>query len=186
MTAHPQKSILKTYFFLTYLVALWLVSDSIPIGSIYQEGWLPFGFMLITFLLYGIYYLLPAIAITALTGFISHRFKPSSSMALNVAAILTGAATTLLLYANAKIFSLYGMFFNGFILNLVITPGGIESLGGSSASDVGFALIALGFVSLQALILWFLSKKPSNSTLIQVFTYYCPGSNDSCAYGICI
>ena len=165
MTAHPQKSILKTYFFLTYLVALWLVSDSIPINSIYQEGWLPFGFMLVTFLLYGIYYLLPAIAITALVSFISRRFKPDSSTAINVTAILTGAATTLLLYANAKIFSLYGMFFNGFILNLVITPGGIESLGGSGASDVGFALIALGFISLQALILWlahrFYLKKPA-------------------------
>ena len=57
------------------------------------------------------------------------------------------------------------MFFNGFILNLVITPGGIESLGGSGASDVGFALIALGFISLQALILWlahrFYLKKPA-------------------------
>lgn len=158
MTASLHKNILKAYFFLTYLIVLWLVSDSIPISSIYQEGWLPFGFMLIAFLLYGIYYLLPAIAITALISFISHRLKPNSSIAIYIAAILTGAITTLLLYANAKIFSLYGMFFNGFILNLVITPGGIESLGGSSASDVGFALIALGFISLQALILWLMHR----------------------------
>jgi len=165
MTAPLQNNILKTYFFLTYLVALWLVSDSIPINSIYQEGWLPFGFMLIVFLLYGIYYLLPAIAITTLISFISRRFKPGNSMATYIAATLTGAVTTLLLYANAKIFSLYGMFFNGFILNLVMTPGGIESLGGSSASDIGFALIALGFISLQVTILWvvhrFYLKKPA-------------------------
>jgi membrane-anchored protein YejM (alkaline phosphatase superfamily) len=164
MTASLQKNILKAYFLTTYLVALWLTSDSLPIASIYQDGWLPFGFMLITFLLYGLYYLLPAIGITALIGFISQRMNVNSSRPAYIAAIATGGITTLLLYANAKLFSLYGMFFNGFILNLVMTPGGIDSLGGSSASDVGFALIALGFLSIQAFILWlahrFYIKKP--------------------------
>lgn len=164
MPVSLQKNVLKTYFFLTYLISLWLVSDSIPISSIYHEGWLPFGFMLITFLLYGIYYLLPALAVTSLVNYISHRFKPDNIVPVYITAVLTGGITTLLLYANAKIFSLYGMFFNGFILNLIITPGGIESLGGSSASDVGFTLIALGFIGLQSLILWlthrFYLKKP--------------------------
>ncbi|MGZ8982914.1 MAG: sulfatase-like hydrolase/transferase [Methylotenera sp.] len=154
MTASKQKHILKAYFFITYLLILWLVSDSLPFANVYAEGWLPFGFMVIAFLLYGLYYLLPAIAITALVGYISHRTKPDSSLPVYIAAVLTGSITTLLLYANAKVFALYGMFFNGFIINLLITPGGIESLGGSSASDVGFALISLGFISVQALLLW--------------------------------
>jgi hypothetical protein len=154
MTAPQQKNILKTYFFTTYLITLWLMSDSLPIASIYESGWLPFGFMLVVFLLYGLYYLLPAIAITSLVRLINQRFKPNNFRPTYIAAVLTGGITTLLIYANAKLFSLYGMFFNGFILNLIITPGGIESLGGSSASDVGFALIASGFLSLQALILW--------------------------------
>ncbi len=155
MTATQQKNILKTYFFFTYLVVLWLVSDSLPFATAYAEGWLTFGFMIIAFLLYGLFYLLPAIAITALVRFISHRFKLNSTRPVYIAAGLTGGITTLLLYANAKIFALYGMFFNGFLINLVMTPGGIESLGGSSASDVGFALITLGFISFQALLLWF-------------------------------
>ncbi|OGV76312.1 MAG: sulfatase [Methylotenera sp. RIFCSPLOWO2_02_FULL_45_14] len=158
MTATLHKNIIKTYFLITYLVVLWLVSDSVPITTIYQEGWLSFGFLLIAFLLYGLYYLLPAIAITATVRFISQRVKPGSTRPAYVAAVVTGGITTLLLYANAKLFSLYGMFFNGFILNLVITPGGIESLGGSSASDVGFALITLGFLSLQTLILWLVHR----------------------------
>lgn len=153
MTASSHKNILKTYFLITYIIVLWLVSDSIPIASIYKEGLLPFGFMLVTFLLYGLYYLLPAITITALVRFISQRIT-NSTHPVYIAAVASGGITTLLIYANAKLFSLYGMFFNGFILNLVITPGGIESLGGSSASDVGFALIALGFLSAQAFILW--------------------------------
>ena len=165
MPASLQKNILKAYFIITYIVVLWLVSDSIPISTIYQEGWLAFGFMVIAFLLYGLYYLLPAIAITALVRFTSQRFADNSTKPTYITAIITGAITTLLLYANAKIFSLYGMFFNGFILNLVMTPGGIESLGGSTASDVGYALIALGFLSLQISILWvahrFYHKKPT-------------------------
>ena len=154
MTATLQKNTLKIYFLISYIVVLWLVSGSIPFGSIYQEGWLAFAALLIAFLLYGLYYLLPAIAITWLVLFISKRIKPSSARPAYIAAIVSGGITTLLLYANAKIFSLYGMFFNGFILNLVMTPGGIESLGGSSASDAGYAMISLGFLSFQALIMW--------------------------------
>ncbi len=148
----PQlNNVLKTYFFITYLLILWLVSDSLPFASANAEGWLTFGFMLVAFLLYGLYYLLPAIAITAL---VKYFIKPSNPRPAYIVAVLMGGITTLLLYANAKLFALYGMFFNGFILNLVMTPGGIESLGGSSASDAGFALIVFGFIGLQALIMW--------------------------------
>lgn len=146
---------LKTYFFITYLVVLWLVSDSLPFATAYAESWLTFGFMIVAFLLYGIYYLLPAIIITALVKRFS---KPQKHLPTDIVAVLTTGITTLLLYANAKLFALYGMFFNGFILNLVMTPGGIESLGGSGASDLGFALITLGFIGLQALILWLVRR----------------------------
>lgn len=153
-----QKNILKAYFLVTYLIVLYLVSDAVSFSSIYEQGWLPFSFLVIAFLLYGLFYLLPALAITTLTRVISQRVNPNSTRPAYIAAVLTGGITTLLMYANAKIFSLYGMFFNGFILNLLITPGGIESLGGSSASDVGFALIALGFLSVQALVLWLVHR----------------------------
>lgn len=158
MTASLQKNILTTYFFTTYLVILWLVSDSLSFTTAYAESWLTFSYMIITFLLYGFYYLLPAIAITYLIKFISYRLNPNALIPTYIAAIVTGSITTLLLYANAKVFALYGMFFNGFILNLVMTPGGIESLGGSSASDLGFALIVLGFICLQLLLLWIANR----------------------------
>jgi len=154
MTSHSQKNILRLYFLITYFIVLWLVSDSIPFSSIYEENRISFGYAIITFLLYGMYYLLPALAITKLASLIAQRFKNTNAKTIYATAVVTGGLTTLLLYANAKIFSLYGMFFNGFILNLIVTPGGIESLGGSGASDIGFALIALGFFTLQAGILW--------------------------------
>lgn len=158
MANNLQKQTLNAYFFATYCIVLYLVSDSVPFASIYEQGWLIFGYLLLAFMLYGLYYLLPAILITTLTRFISQRLNPESVLPAYLAAVLSGGITTLLMYANAKIFSLYGMFFNGFIINLLVTPGGIESLGGSSASDVGFALIAIGFISLQAFILWLLYR----------------------------
>jgi hypothetical protein len=90
---------------------LYLVSDAISFTSIYEQGWLPFGFLLVSFLLYGLYYLLPALAITSLTRIISQRINPNSVRPAYIAAVLSGGITTLLMYANAKIFSLYGMFF---------------------------------------------------------------------------
>lgn len=145
---------LRIHFLVTYFFILYLVSDSISFISIHEQGSLPFAYALLAFPLYGLYYLLPAIAITKLTQLIALRIKPNSFYPIFIAATLATAITTLFLYANAKIYSLYGMFFNGFILNLITTPGGIQSLGGSTASDVGFTLIALGFVFLQGLILW--------------------------------
>lgn len=167
-----QSQIIKTYFVLTYFLALWLVSDSISFVTTYQDGWLPFGFMVITFVLYGLYYLLPSILLTKLASFINQKFELNKPLIVLITAILTGAVITLLLYANAKIFSLYGMFFNGFILNLLLTPGGIESLGGSNASQVGFGAIALFFIAVQAALMWlahFLNaKKPSQSLLLRL------------------
>ena len=174
MTASLQKNILKTYFLLTYLLVLWLVSDSISFSSIYEQGWLAFSFTLPAFLLYGLYYLLPAMGMTTLTRLISQRKNQNSMAPTYIVAVVTGGITTLLMYANAKIFSLYGMFFNGFILNLVITPGGIESLGGSSASDVGFALIALGFLSVQILILWLVRKFYIQKPAVQLSFKFLP------------
>ena len=145
------KKPLTIFFTITYIFILWIVADSISFKSALEQGWLTASFLVCAFLLYSLFYLLPSIALTAL----SVRFsQPYHVRPTYIIAIISTAITTLLLYANAKIFALYGMFFNGFILNLVLTPGGIESLGGSTASDVGYALIALGFIALQAFALW--------------------------------
>lgn len=154
MTSQALNNTLKHYFSITYFIVLWLVSDSIPFASIYHENPVSFFYTVISFLLYGLYYLLPAIGITLLARRISRPLANAQATISLTAALFTGSITSLLLYANAKIFSLYGMFFNGFILNLIVTPGGIESLGGSGASDAGFALIALGFFLLQGVVMW--------------------------------
>lgn len=174
MINSQQNQIVKTYFLLTYFLLLWLVSDSIPFVNTYKDGWLPFGFMLITFLLYGFYYLLPSILLTKLASLINEKLKLNKPFIVLIAAVSTGAVVTLLLYANAKVFSLYGMFFNGFIINLLLTPGGIESLGGSNATQIGFGAIALLFIAVQIAFIWFayfLNAKKSTQGLLTNIPY---------------
>lgn len=144
---------LKNYFLITYFIALFIVADSISFSNLFEEDVLTFGFTVLTFLLYGLIYLIPAIICTCLASYLEHKFKSTSYWTILVA-IVSGGLTLLFLYANAKIFSLYGMFFNEFILNLITTPGGIESLGGSAASEIGFIMIMIGFLGLESIIIW--------------------------------
>ncbi|MCB5185850.1 sulfatase-like hydrolase/transferase [Methylobacillus gramineus] len=149
--------ILACYFLLTYLLVLFIAADSIELINAWHAGAGAFGLVMASWLCYGWYYLLPAVALTSATNLISHWFtrhhSSQSPWPAYIVAILTGGITTLLFYANAKIHALYGTFINGFIINLITTPGGIESLGGSNASNLSLALIGLGFFALQALLL---------------------------------
>lgn len=153
-----QQRILFYYFLLSYFVTLFIASESVNFAKAYASGWEATLFILIAFLCYGALYLLPSILITWLVLFLSNLGRrsniPCRAIPACMSAIVTTGSTQLLLFANAKIFSLYGMFINGFIINLVMTPGGIESLGGSTASEAGFAMIAASFYTLQGLILW--------------------------------
>src|SRR6185503_10899941 len=51
------------------------------------------------------------------------------------------------------IYRIYDFHLNGFVWNLVFTRGGLDSLGGSTATTLTFVAICLGFVVLQVLLL---------------------------------
>ncbi len=147
---------LNTFFLINYIVLLAIVADSLAFADFFSHSTLLFVFALVSLLLYSWFYLLPAQGIT----WLMHRFFSQHPRMLAVTTIASFGLTHLLMYANAKIYSLYGMFFNGFILNLVLTPGGIESLGGSDASFVGFALIIVGFFILSSALWWAAARIP--------------------------
>ena len=149
-------TVLRLFFVFTYCLILFLVAGAIDFKAIYSENMLTFAFLCIAFLMYGLFYLIPAYAVTHITKSLSKAKLQQANIhkIIYMVAIVTTAITTLLFYANAKLYALYGMYINGFVLNLVFTPGGIESLGGSAATDLSFAAIGLGFVLLQIALLW--------------------------------
>jgi membrane-anchored protein YejM (alkaline phosphatase superfamily) len=149
---------IRLFFLFNYVLMAFIVSDSMNFSALWSEHIGVFTFGVLSFLLYCLFYLLPAIGLSALAQKFS---RTPSSRLISATAIISFGLSNLLMYANAKIFSLYGMFFNGFILNLVLTPGGIESLGGSNASHAGFAVIILGFFGLSAGLWWLSQKLPS-------------------------
>src|SRR5262245_39629912 len=92
-----------------------------------------------TVLAYGTYaaiYLAPTFLATwLLERFIRDR-KTSAALA-----IIGSGLTIVLLYIDARIHSLYGFHINGFVVNLILTPGGLDSLGGDTKTNLGIVLI---------------------------------------------
>lgn len=171
-------SVLRLFFIFSYLLILFLVSGSIEFQSIYTENTLTFTFLIAALLMYGVFYLIPAFAITHLTKKllkvkIEQADSPNNKYQtiVYVIAIVTTGITTLLFYANAKLYALYGMYINGFVLNLIFTPGGIESLGGSAATDVSFAAIAVGFFLMQISLLYFAIRLSKIQGVIQLNSF---------------
>lgn len=149
---------LLNYFFLAFwLVLLYITSDTINLGVAWTQGGLATAFIAAAWLGYCGLYLLPSLLLTRLAGSLVHRKQPPGRPAkikvVYVVAVASTSLTALFFYANAKLHALYGIFVNGFVVNLIVTPGGLQSLGGSDATNLGFALITLGFVLFQAALL---------------------------------
>ena len=154
LSVHQLRRVLAYFFLLTYLVLLAITWDGIDFSSARGDGPMVFGFAIAVWLSYGVIYLLPALILTWLAEKFVHRERELGHTAVFYPlAVLCTGITTLFFYANAKLFMLYGIFVNSFVINLVTTPGGLESLGASNASNATFAVIAVGFLLLQVLLL---------------------------------
>ncbi len=151
--ANPSR-LLNHYFLFSYLLILVLAS-----GYLFNVNFADTQttlFAICSYLSYCAVYLLPAFLITKLSLFLFSLGR-RTSLGWNVAqvlAILTTGFTAVVLYADYFIFRLYHFHLNGFVWNLVKTPGGIEPLGGSSSSTLTFALIIAGFFAVQIFLLW--------------------------------
>jgi hypothetical protein len=62
---------------------------------------------------------------------------------------LTGMVQVLL-FADRVIYGMYGFHINGFVLDLVFTPGGIASLGASRSTELTATLVVIALLALQA------------------------------------
>lgn len=152
-----QRAVLFWYFAATYLILCWINYGNLDLASARATGAGAVFFLLNAYAGYNAMYLLPALLLTWLAGrpalWKLLRVPAFAGTAAQLAAVAGGAITTLFFYANTQLHALYGMFVNGFVVNLVVTPGGLESLGGSNASSLGFALIGIGFSAGHAALL---------------------------------
>jgi membrane-anchored protein YejM (alkaline phosphatase superfamily) len=106
-------------------------------------------------LLYLLIFLVPVGLAHAGVAWLERRRGPqraASALVLALAVLLV-AVLQIALFADRRIYEIYGFHVNGFVVNLLVTPGGIASMGGDDESIAIFAGIALAFTALQALLL---------------------------------
>ncbi|MNF29603.1 Inner membrane protein YejM [compost metagenome] len=91
---------------------------------------------------YALLFIAPIWAISRLVG----RFASKTGAVLSV---LLAGGVQLALYGDHLLWQLYGFHLNGFVWNILTTPGGIEALGSSASTEREVALLGAGIFALQ-------------------------------------
>lgn len=157
------RRLLNHYFFASYIVVLILSYGyvrTIPSGDLRTSL-----FLIAVYISYGFIYLLPAIILTKFLHYLLYRktgnafslqrFSPALEYGVAVAST---SAVNILLLADLTIFRLFGFHINGFVLNLVNTPGGMKSMGTGNSAIITFCFIATALIIIQAALLWMLYR----------------------------
>jgi hypothetical protein len=92
------------------------------------------------------------VAIALLPALIAARLLRSRAV-YQTLAVIGSVIALLTVRADRSVFDLYNFHLNGFVLNLLLTPGGIESLGGGTDSYIAVALLVVRIIALQCALL---------------------------------
>ncbi len=127
---------LRTFWLGNFVVIAMLLATMI--GGHFETGVGSFFFAALVTFCYAILFLLPGLILTRLAGFLSFW----------LAGLLGVVYVTLLiamLHIDARLYAMYGFHFNGFVWNLLTTPGGLASLDSSASSylDVAIKVVVL-------------------------------------------
>ena len=143
MSPLPSARQINRYFLASWLIAVILVAGLQSARQFLAPA--VAGWTLAATLSYAFLYLLPALLATHLARLALKRVGPRvASPALATAAVGLTGLTQALLFADRIIHDMYGFHINGFVVDLVFTPGGIASLGAAATTQ----LTAAGIVSL--------------------------------------
>ncbi len=110
---------------------------------------------------YAFLYLLPAL----LPGYLLHGFlarrAASRGGVVALAILLIGLTgmVQVLLFADRVIYGMYGFHINGFVLDLVFTPGGIASLGASRSTELTATLVVIALLALQVATYYWATRR---------------------------
>ena len=110
---------MPVYFFGTWLFSVYLSTSfltGLPVDTLRDQ--LQTLFVLVT---YGAMYQAPA--------YISYWLLKRWRITAICFAIFFSALSHIIVFADSHLFDLYAFHFNGFVWNLLTTPGGIDSLG---------------------------------------------------------
>jgi len=157
MNFFQRNAFLSHFFFLSYLVILLVTAPYLKHTAIFADA--PTAiFVSAVYLSYGLIFLLPALLITKCAHRIllwrqqNRDLSPASAMIVYTIAITLTAGTSIILFVDTRVFEIFGFHINGFVWNLIVTPGGIESMGGDNVAQGAFALAIIGFITIQIVL----------------------------------
>lgn len=137
-----------SFLLLTWLHMLWLTYGFFTLGLTQFTPGLNTLFHVSTWLFYSFFYLLPV----CLLGYLSIRFAGRHHLLTLALVWLSSSLILLAIQTDHMIYDLYSFHINRFVLNLLLTPGGISSLGSSDATYISTVLIVLRILVLQLAI----------------------------------
>ena len=150
MTTLPSYDRLHRFFLLS---GLWVALQVTSFNTASQyAGFALALWTLATTLTYAFFYLLPAV----LSGYLARwllAWRGSVRVGrflLPVVLVGITGLTQALLFADRVIYGMYGFHINGFVVDLVFTSGGIDSLGASLGTQMTAALIVGALLAVQA------------------------------------
>ncbi len=153
---------LLRFLVLTYLFVL--ANTATFVTEVHFLNGATVAYVLAVWLTYSVIYLLPVAMLLFLLvkllgigplarGLAALRLRPDRLV--GVVAVLCTAGVQLFLYADGIVFRMYGFHANGFVWNILSTPGGIESLGATRSTKFSLVAIVLSAVAIQSLLLVF-------------------------------
>ena len=160
MNFSTRNQLLNHYFFASYLIMLVITSGYLR--HISWEGNRTTFYVIAVYLSYSFIYLLPTLLFSKILHRILYWLKRDTSQStawivLTFACLGTGL-TNIIIYGDYTVYNLYNFHLNGFVWNLIMAPGGIESLGGSSSTTMVIGVLFVLILALQFLLLWLLKR----------------------------
>ena len=138
-------------------------------------------FNLAVTLTYPFVYVVPGITLTSIAFALSRLFKLSekSIKIITYSTMIVAAGVTMtFFFIDYKIYSMFSFHMNSFVLNLILTPGGIDSMGASTTDFVVFMLLFLFSFGIASGLLWIAYKLrvkyqfPLRQTIILISSYF--------------
>ena len=149
MPVLPPARQLNRFFLLSWLIAVVQVAG-LQGARQFTEAAVA-GWTLAATISYAFIYLLPALLLAhLLRRLLAYRSMRSAPAVLAAAAVGLTGLTQVLLFADRLIHDMYGFHINGFVIDLVLTPGGIAALGAGPSTRIAAGLIVLALFAAQA------------------------------------
>lgn len=148
------------YFGMTYVVLL--LNASRYLMQVRYVGIITYVFTAAVYMSYCFAYLLPLFLVlellqriitSSLIAGVFRRVHICPIWTVYILAILLSSFLQLLIFTDVFVFHIYGFHLNSFVWNLVITPGGIQSMGADTGTVIWFVVIAAGFLLVQTVLL---------------------------------